>query len=510
MPRHTLAGLFFGVFAVLALSGPGRIDINDGQTRYEVARSVYERGDVEIRDPDVWYPILKGPDGKTYTNYRLPHSVLGVSAIALADLAGPPSEPRRHFYFALLGAVAGAVLAVAYAVWFAGNGHSPRSAALWAAAGIFCTPSWYYSTSTFDDIFGATTVVLALTWACLSRERGSVAWAMLAGLAVGAAFNWKPPLLLFVLPTTAVALGGARLQARLVAIVAGVITGLIVYQAYEWLRFPPGFERPAIKYNPPVWNPRPLAAAVALLISPACGAIWYCPPVVLGFAGLMRAFRGDRFWAASVLVTCALFFASICALAFFKGNIGWGPRYLTPVFAVLWLVTPSAAAAAGRLRTGLLLGTGVLVQLLALATDPHRVYIVNDARPDALFYDDSLYYHLSTSHLFARPAEIVDVLTSGARPEAASPAPSPTYALPPPGNELIEPSVARKYWVFAALRPWWSWQRHLDAAGRPVDVTLSAALLIGIGGIGGVLLFSPRSMTGGRRLRSFIRCAPGH
>jgi hypothetical protein len=49
----TLLGLFLAVFAILALTGPGRIDINDGQTRYEVARSLYEHGDVQIRDPDV-------------------------------------------------------------------------------------------------------------------------------------------------------------------------------------------------------------------------------------------------------------------------------------------------------------------------------------------------------------------------------------------------------------------------------------------------------------------------
>jgi hypothetical protein len=497
-PRFsTLAGLFLFVFAILALTGPGRIDINDGQTRYEVARSLLEHGDVEIRDPNVWYPILKGPDGKTYTNYRLPHSVLGVPAIMLADLAGPPSEARRLFYFVMLSAVAGAALAVAYAVWFAGHGCSPRSAVLWAAAGIFCTPSWFYSTSTFDDIFGATTVLLGLTWAWLSRERGTSGWALLAGLAVGAAFNWKPPLVIFLLPTMAVALGGPRTRSRLAAILTGVAAGLVIYQAYEWLRFPPGFERPAIRHNPPVWNARPCAAAVALLISPACGAIWYCPPALLGFAGLMKTWRYERFWAASVLIACAGFFASLCVLAFFKGNIGWGPRYLTPVFAVLWLFTPGAAEIAGKMRTSLLLGLGFVVQLLALATDPHLVYITHHARPDALFYSDALYYHLPTSHLFARPREIWDVLTSDAEPVDASPAPSPTYAMPPPGDELIEPTVARRFHVFASLRPWWCWQRHLDPADRPVDLARTAALLLAIALAGAALTFGPRSLTAG-------------
>jgi hypothetical protein len=483
----SLSGLFLFVFAVLALSGPGRIDINDGQTRYEVSRSLWEHGDVQIRDPEVWYPILAGPDGKIYTNYRLPHSALGVPAIALADLAGPPSEARRHFYFLMLSAVAGATLAVAYAVWFAGHGCSPRSAVLWAAAGVFCTPSWFYSTSTFDDIFGATTVVLGLTWAWLSRERGSVGWALLAGLAVGAAVNWKPPLGIFLLPTLAIAIGPTRLRVRLSAIVVGLLVGLIVYQLYDWLRFPPGYERPAIKYNPPVWNFNPFAAAVALLVSPACGAIWYCPPVILGLTGLMRSLRTERIWAASVLIACAGFFASICVLAFFKGNIAWGPRYLTPVFAVLWLFTPAAARVAGRFRTGLLLGLGVVVQLLALATDPHRVYIVNNFRPDLLFYDGSLFYDLRTSHLFARPGEIFDVLTGDAKPQAASPSPSPTYAMPPPGDELIDPTVARRYHVFASLRPWWCWQRHLAPSERPVDLADTAVLLLAVAAVGAAL-----------------------
>jgi hypothetical protein len=509
MSLRTLAGLFLVVFAVLALSGPGRIDIIDGQARYEVARSLWDHGDVEVRDPDVWFPIVPGPDGKIYCAYRLPHSALGVPALALADLAGPPSEARRHFYFLMLSAAAGATLAVAYAVWFFGHGFSPRSAVLWAAAGLFCTPSWYYSTSTFDDIFGATTVVLGLTWARRSRERGSIGWALLAGLAVGAAINWKPPLGIFLLPTLALALrpkatndapGSApvvsalkpantlKTPARLAAILAGIAVGLVVYQFYEWLRFPPGYQRAVANWSPPVWNDTPAAAAAALLVSPSCGAFWYCPTVLLGVAGLVQSFRVERRWATSVIIACAGFFAVLCALRFFKGDITWGPRYLTPVFAVLWLFVPSAAAAAGRMRTGLILGLGLVVQLLALATDPHRAYIVADFPPHVLLFTNAAYYDLRLSHLFMRPDEIWDVVTSEAEPEAASPAPTPTFALPLPDTKLIEPSVARRYHIFADLRPWWCWQRHLAPAERPVDIGRTAGLLAALGLIGAALV----------------------
>src|ERR1700722_8250106 len=84
-----LAGLFLVVFAATTLAGPGRIDIVDGQTRYEVARSLVEHGDSVIRDKGVWFAVLPGRDGQTHTNYRFPHSGLGVLTIWLADATGP-------------------------------------------------------------------------------------------------------------------------------------------------------------------------------------------------------------------------------------------------------------------------------------------------------------------------------------------------------------------------------------------------------------------------------------
>src|SRR5262245_16160905 len=156
-----LAGLFLFVFAAVALSGPGRIDIVDGQTRYEVARSLVDHGDSVIRDEDAWFAVREGRDGQKYTDYRLPQSLLGVAAILVADVTGPTSETRRHFFFSLTSPLVCAALAVTYALWFRGLGHGPAASLFWAAAGIFCTPSWYYGTSSFDDILGTSAIVLA-------------------------------------------------------------------------------------------------------------------------------------------------------------------------------------------------------------------------------------------------------------------------------------------------------------------------------------------------------------
>src|SRR4051812_30961342 len=92
-----VVGQFLLVFGIVALTGPGRIDIVDGQTRYEVARSLVEHGDHQIRDERVWLHVYPGRDGQQYTNYRFPQTGLGVVAIWLADATGSVSESRRQF-----------------------------------------------------------------------------------------------------------------------------------------------------------------------------------------------------------------------------------------------------------------------------------------------------------------------------------------------------------------------------------------------------------------------------
>ena len=154
-------GLFLTVFAMVALSGPGRIDIIDGHIRYEVGRSLVEHGDSVVRDK-AWFSVFPGRNGQRYSTYRFPHSAAGVVAILASDVSGPVSESRRRFWFSLIGAVACAVLAVTYAAVFRHLGQPPMASLAWAAVGIFSTPNWFYGTSTFDDILGTTAMVLAV------------------------------------------------------------------------------------------------------------------------------------------------------------------------------------------------------------------------------------------------------------------------------------------------------------------------------------------------------------
>jgi hypothetical protein len=493
-----LVGLFLLVFAIAALSGPGRMDIIDGQPRYEVAKSLVDHGDVQVRDPALTFCVFPGRDGAQYCLYRLPQSLLGVPALLLADATGPSDESRRQFFFVLTSAFAAGLLAVAYAVWFRRLGHSPPAAAGWALAGIFCTPCWFYSTSIFDDILGTTAVVAALVLAWCGRGGRPCLFAVLAGLAIGAAFHCKQPLALFVLPVLAVfASQPRRMRWTCVGLVLGGLTlGVASYAGYEWYKFPPGSTAEharLLDQYVPAWPGTPLTAVAVLLVSPAAGVFWYCPTLLWGLAGLPPWWRRQRLFVLAVLTACAGFTAFICSLVFFKGDLSWGPRYLTPVFAVLWLFVPAAARTRPRWQTATVLSLGLLVQLLGLSVDFHRLY-VEHRLPSGFYYGHpEIYFYPQAAHLVNRPREIWEILHTEEEAVAYSPTPLPTAATPCPEQFERGPEAIRKYHFLNSFRPWWASMTFLPPSQRPVDLGRTALLLLALAGCGcGLICFGSR------------------
>jgi hypothetical protein len=494
-----LLGLFLFVFAAAALSGPGRIDIVDGQVRYEVAHSLVDHGDPVVRDPYAWFCVYPGRDGQPYALYRLPHSLLGVVAIWAADATGPVAEVRRHVFFVWVSAVMGGVLAVAYAVWFRATGLRPAAALFWAAAGIFVTPSWYYATSTFDDILGAAALVLAVAVCFRTRANRPLLGATCAGLLLGWAVNAKPPWGLFLLPVAAsgyLPRASGRLRAAHAGLLlGGVLLGIVTYKAYERYKFPLGTTDPLDAYQAqygPLYTTNPLPGLAGMAVSPSAGALWYCPTLLLSFCGWRRWAGRDRLFADLTLAAGASFFLYLGYLNFFKGEPSWGPRYLTPLFALLWLFAPEGARGLPRRLVVLLLALGGFVQLLALSVDPCRLF-VEHALPCNYYYEAPwLGFNPAIAHLFQRPREIADVLTATQEATEYAPAHLPTYA--PAGTPLEDcPRVLRGYHLFASLRPWWVSQRHLPTEQRPIDLGRTAALF------GGLLLLGPVLMAAGCR-----------
>lgn len=478
-------GLFLFVVAVVSLSGPGRLDIVDGGVRYEVARSLVDHGDVVIRDAQVTFGVLPGRGGQQYSNYRLPHSLAGVLAIWSADATGPRTELRRQFFFTLSSAVACGILALCYALWFRRLGHRSIAAVAWAVAGIFCTPSWFYGTSVFDDILGTMAVVLALTLAWYGRDSKPRLFAVLAGLTLGLAFNCKQPLGLFVLPVLALTVqpqeNRRRCLTRMGLVLAGLGAGLLLYEGYEWYKFPPGTtsEHPRLmaQYVPP-WPGTPGMAVLVLLFSPAAGVFWYCPTLLLNLVGLVSWLRSHKLFVLSLSAACAGFTAFVCSLIFFKGDLCWGPRYLAPILAVLWIFIPAAAALRSRRYVGTMLAVGLLVQLLGLSVDYHRLYV--ELRFPSGFYlgHPEIYFDPRAAHLVNRPREIWEILTAKEPAAAYSPASQPTAAMPYLERFERGPEAVQKYRVLNSFRPWWASMTFLSPQERPIDLGQTVAVLL--------------------------------
>ncbi len=524
-----LVGQFLLVFSVVALSSPGRIDIIDGQTRYEVAQSLVDHGDSVVRDQGCWFPIYKGRDGQRYTTYRLPQSLLGVGAIAASDATGPVSETRRQFFFTLISPLTAAWIAVIYAVWFRGLGHRPAASLAWGIGGVLCTPSWFYGTSTFDDILGTNAIVLAVTVAWLARDRRPILGAVVAGLAMGWAVNCKPPLAIFTLPVLAAAyrpqLPLLRQWAPAAIVCLGGLLGVGIYEAYEAYKFPAGAVEPEyLTGKPPQWTPNPLPGLAGLALSPGCGMLWYCPPVFLSWCGwrIWRGHRRQRPFCFAVLGASVVFTVFLSFLTFFKGEPCWGPRYMTPVFALWWVFVPAGCASVriGVARTVLVLG--VAVQMLALSVDPQRLFVQIPLHWGYYNAFPWLGFDGSISHLIQRPRELVEVLTPRDAPVPEySPAPLPTHAggintcpawatsliglMAGPGSALNGSAAMRpisivqapvltqaaltRYHIFNSPRPWPISQWYLSEQARPVDLGKTIALLAAGGGLGLGLMF---------------------
>jgi hypothetical protein len=481
-----LTGLFIATFALIALSGPGRIDIVDGQTRYEVARSLALHGDPIVRNPRVWFSVFPGRDGQRYSYYRLPHSVVGAPAIWIADLLGPESEMRRQFCFVLVSAGAAAALAAVYAMAFRDQGLSKKSACLWAIAGIVCTPNWFYATSTFDEIFGALTLVATVVAAQRSRTGRSVGWLVIAALLLGLAFNVKQPLGAFVL--LAMALADDPRQSRKVrcgraAVLAGGAALSVAFHIgyFRWL-FPQSMSSihgDMLKHYAPLYSGDPLSALWALAVSPGAGVFWYCPAIVVALAGLSPHWRENPRAAWAGLVASLAFIGMVCSLTTFKGDPAWGPRYLTPLAALGWLLVPAGAARLPRPITGLVLSVAAGIQVMALSVDPHRLFL--EHRLPGAVLSAKLNFEPALSHLVQRPRELREVITSNAAKAADfTPADLPTSAPPLVEHIALDGRGPQRYVIFDTLRPWWVSFQHLPPSARPVRLHVDLLVFGGL------------------------------
>jgi len=498
-PWGTVLGIFLVVATAYALSGPGRIDIIDGQFRYEVAVSLLTEGRPALRDPALHSFGLPGRDSLRYAPYNFGASVAGLPFVWLGRVLGDPGGETQRFLFSLTSAVAGGLLASALYLFYRTLGLENRPALGWTAVSAFGTLLWPLATSTFDQAQHAVLVLLAVQLGRASVRQDSAWLAVAGGLVAAALLNYQETYLVLVPGLALSTVTSSRRPwsdtgswRRLCWFMAASMLGVAAWLAYNAVRF----GNPLFFFGkwPQEGHPagsvlaNPIAGFFSLMFSPGKSILLYSPPLVLGLLGMRGLWRKEPILALTVITVSIVQLAFVSSLRFFGSDWAWGPRYLVPLLPLWALAFPFVdVATIRRSVVAAVVGLGVLVQVMAVSMD-HQRFFFERSLPDHFWAQDRWFY-FRESALLARPGEIAASLRDGMPSTARWFAPTPypnalTYSIFGNTRRELAPRWMRQFQVFYLPRPWPLWMRTVPPERRPVSLGPTVIGLLGVGFLG--------------------------
>jgi hypothetical protein len=503
------AGAFMVLLAVYLATMPGRIDIIDGQWRYEAAKNWLDAGEPSVSDPYLLCTrgqLTNPGDGKSYGVYNAAPSVSAMPFMAVVRRLPGWTPERDQFAFSLAGPFFGALLGALLVLGYGWLGIGLRPSLLFTALFSLTTLWWPASVTVFDQNQHAVLLLSSVLLAWLAGRRRSAALAVLAGLLGGLLLNYQESyvLLLPVIALTVLASAGehgrdvpllrqspdrqAWLRFGLFSL--GCCVGLGLFAAFNWLRF--GSALSLGRYGAaevPRWG-SPVAGFLGLAISPGKGALWFSPPLLLAALGARRLAARAPALAITVAGVTILHLLLVIHLTFFGGDWCWGPRYLIPVMPLWALALPfgGGSPVAGRRLLAPLAAVGLLVQLMGISLDQHRFFYERNLVPS--FWASDPWFYFRDSQLVARSGELLDTIRVGPPQEArrftCSPSRQSTYCLFGPRYSSQSSRWMRQFQVFYLPRPWWGWMGRVRPADRPANpgvLALAVAALLASGGL---------------------------
>lgn len=489
------AGVSLALLGLYWVTTAGRIDIIDGQWRYEAAKNWLRSGEPSVRDPFLLstHGELTDPrSGKGFAVYNAAPSITPMPLMLISRLLPGHTVERDQFAFSLAGPLLGALVGGLLILGYGMLGIGLRRSLLYT--GIFCLATlwWPASLTVFDQNQHAALLFGAVLLAWHSGRRRSIGLASLAGVLGGLLLNYQESygLLLPVLGAAVLASpaegspeDGATLRQpftraglmRYAAFGLGCCVGLGLFLAYNDARL--GSPLAAGRYGGPAagrgltWGD-PLAGLLSLACSPGKGIFWFSPPLILALFGARKLFARAPVLAMTVAAVSAVHLLVIIQLAFFGGDWCWGPRYVVTLLP-LWALALPFAARARRLRPlGVSLAVaGLAVQVMGISLDQHGFFYERNFPPQFWAADPWVYF--KQSQLISRPTELYRVCTAGLPADverfSAAPNSQATYCPFGPRRPEISRTWMRRYGVFFLPRPWPGWIWRVRPERRPVE-----------------------------------------
>lgn len=482
-------GVILFVGAIYALTGPGRIDIIDGQYRFEVAKNILETRSIQIMDPALAY-ALPGIAG-AYSPYGISASIVALPLLVLARTAGHASIDRLQFFFSLSSAAFGAATAGVVFLFYRRLGITSRPALLWTLVAAFATLAFPAATSTFDQTQHGFFIISAIFLAFASARRQSMFLAVASGVCLAVLVNFQETyvVLLPAIGLAALAAPGSASEERrrsierlvVIAFVGGL--GLLFWAGLNNFRFGTLLvPRAGVNHPSPIGNP--LIGLPGLLISPGKSLFLYSPATAIALAGFPSLWRRERQLGLAVGATSLVYLGMISSLSFYGGDWCWGPRYFASILPLVALGFPFVRLVTRRTRlsAGTIIAVSLAVQCLAISVDHHRFFYARSLQPFFWYENGGFYYRHSA--LFARPGELWETIHRGVPLQAESFRPGPypdqlTYAIFGGWGHrrLTPPAWMEHYRVFWLPRPWPFWMRTVPAEERPINISVAEMLL---------------------------------
>jgi len=522
-------GSFLLLLGIFLFGHPGRIDIIDGQFRFDVSKNILGGIGPRVSDPE----LLKGPLPKNletrvpYSYYSAPPSLLPIPLMAASRALVGSKPATDRFSWSLASAFAGACIGPLLIAFFRRIGIALKSAIGWTLV-FALTTLWWPSAETVFDQCQHGVVLLAMTLAAYDVARGGRTWlAFLTGILGGLLVSYRIPffVLLVVFPRywayEARKVDGDPKDAKRTFILqnllysAGIGVAWVGYLAYNWIRFGQ-LDMPAYDVSGGLFG-NPIAGFLTLTISPGKGLLWFSPTLLFAFFGMKPFFKADRGLAGLVLALSCLHLAEMSCLWFVGGDYCWGPRYLLPIMPLWALALPFVSAYALRPSFARsLIGAGLAVQLMGISIDFDRFFFDHRLTLPPYFNVNPWgYFHFS--QWISRPGEILESIRqrNQTRPKINSnPHDDATYApfipqylvdkegypmypstagMPKPPFQTIAgtqqkstkvrdawfplgplPAPIRtnlweqKFQIFYLPRPWWGWFNQVPSEQRPM------------------------------------------
>jgi hypothetical protein len=508
----TALGVFLVVGAVYIATGSGRIDIIDGQYRFDVAHNLVDDRSVQVRDPFL-SDAAQGIDG-VYSPYGISGSLVALPLVALGRL-GPPSIDREQFFFSFTSALLGAGTAAILFLFYVELGIARPAALFWTAVASFATLSFPAATTTFDQTQHGFFVIVACFAAVLGARRDSMRFVIAGGAALAVLVNFQetyailfPTLGLATVRPWASPEDRRRSIERFVVFVFVGRLGLLCWALFNNFRFG-SFLFSGKGQNHPSPFGNPVVGLAGLLVSPGKSIFLYSPPTALALFGLRGLIARERILGFAVAASSLAYLALMSVLSFYGGDWCWGPRYFVVILPLLALAFPftTFSRPSERVVSRSLIAAGLVVQLLAISVDHHR-FFYERSLPRFFWYSDRAFYFRHSS-LFARPMEIWESLHEGVPAEADAFRPGPysnrlTYAVFGgwAHTDVRPPQWMRYYRVFWLPRPWPLWLATVPKPERPVNLEVAYVTVLVMAVSGTLALRAGRGPTNLRPLQS--------